>query len=101
MKRALLIFLASTAVALPALASPDLAKSKNCMGCHAVERKLVGPAYKDIAKRYANDPGAADMLAQRIVQGGSGVWGVIPMPANPRVSAEDAKKLAVWILEQK
>ena len=101
MKRALLILLTSTAVALPALASPELAQSKNCMGCHAVERKLVGPAYKDIAKRYASDPTAADVLANRIVHGGSGVWGVIPMPANPRVSAEDAKKLAVWILEQK
>ncbi len=101
MKRALLILLTSTAVALPALASPELAQSKNCMGCHAVERKLVGPAYKDIAKRYASDPTAADVLAHRIVHGGSGVWGVIPMPANPRVSAEDARKLATWVLEQK
>lgn len=101
MKRALLILLASTAVALPALASPELAQSKNCMGCHAVERKLVGPAYKDIAKRYADDPTAIDTLAHRIVHGGSGVWGVIPMPANSRVSAEDARKLATWVLEQK
>lgn len=101
MKRALLILLASATVALPALASPELAKSKNCMGCHAVERKLVGPAYRDIAKRYANDPTAADVLADRIVQGGSGVWGVIPMPANPRISADEAHKLARWILEQK
>lgn len=101
MKRALLILLASATVALPALASAELAKSKNCMGCHAVERKLVGPAYRDIAKRYANDPAAADVLASRIVQGGSGVWGVIPMPANPRVSPDEAQKLARWILEQK
>lgn len=101
MKRALLILLTSTVVALPTLASPDLAKSKNCMGCHTVERKLVGPSYRDIAKRYAGDTTAADKLAVRIVQGGSGVWGVIPMPANPPVSATDAQKLANWILEQK
>jgi cytochrome c len=101
MKRALLILAASTVVALPALADEALAKSKNCMACHAADKKLVGPAYKDIAKKYAGDAKAADMLAAKIKKGGSGVWGAIPMPANPQVSDADAKKLATWVLSVK
>jgi len=61
----------------------------------------VGPAYKDVAKKYAGDAKAADMLATKIMKGGSGVWGAIPMPANPQVSDADAKKLAAWVLSQK
>ncbi|MEN9886584.1 MAG: hypothetical protein RL758_1162 [Pseudomonadota bacterium] len=101
MKRALLILAASTVVALPALADEALAKSKNCMACHAVDKKLVGPAYKDIAAKYANDKTAADKLATKIQKGGSGVWGAIPMPANPQVNDADAKKLAAWVLSRK
>ncbi|GAB3193097.1 c-type cytochrome [Hydrogenophaga aquatica] len=101
MKRALLILAASTVVALPAMADEALAKSKNCMACHAADKKLVGPAYKDVAKKYAGDATAADKLAAKIVKGGSGVWGAIPMPANPQVSDADAKKLASWILGMK
>ena len=101
MKRALLILAASTLVALPALADEALAKSKNCMACHAVDKKLVGPSYKDISKKYAGDATAADKLATKIKQGGSGVWGAIPMPANPQVSDADAKKLAAWSLSIK
>ena len=77
------------------------ATAKNCMACHAVDRKLVGPAYKDVAKKYAADKGAADALATKIQKGGSGVWGAVPMPANPQVSEAEAKKLAAWILSQK
>ena len=98
MKRALLILAASTVVALPAMADEALAKSKNCMACHAVDKKLVGPAYKDVAKKYAGDKTAADKLAAKIMKGGSGVWGAIPMPANPQVSDAEAKKLASWVL---
>jgi len=98
MKRALLILAASTVVALPALADEALAKSKNCMACHAVDKKLVGPAYKDIAAKYAGDKTAADKLASKIQKGGSGVWGAIPMPANPQLNDADAKKLAGWVL---
>ena len=98
MKRALLILAASTVVALPAMADEALAKSKNCMACHAVDKKLVGPAYKEVAKKYAGDKTAADKLAAKIMKGGSGVWGAIPMPANPQVSDADAKKLASWVL---
>ena len=101
MKRALLILAASTVVALPAMADEALAKSKNCMACHAVDKKLVGPAYKEVAKKYAGDKTAADKLAAKIMKGGSGVWGAIPMPANPQVNEAEAKKLAAWVLSAK
>lgn len=98
MKRALMIMAAVAAVSAPAMADEALAKSKNCMACHAVDKKLVGPAYKDVAKKYAGNAKAADMLAAKIIKGGSGVWGAIPMPANPQVNEADAKKLASWVL---
>lgn len=101
MKRALLIMATLAAVSAPAMADEALAKSKNCMACHAVDKKLVGPSYKDVAKKYAGDAKAADMLATKIIKGGSGVWGAIPMPANTQVSEADAKKLASWVLSQK
>ncbi|UCU96301.1 c-type cytochrome [Hydrogenophaga taeniospiralis] len=101
MKRALLIMAAVAAISAPAMADEALAKSKNCMACHAVDKKLVGPAYKDVAKKYAGNAKAADMLAEKVVKGGSGVWGAIPMPANPQVSAADAKKLVAWVLSLK
>ena len=101
MKRALIIMAAMAAISTSALADQALATSKNCMACHAVDKKLVGPSYKDVAKKYAGDAKAADMLATKIVKGGSGVWGAIPMPANPQVSDADAKKLAAWILGMK
>lgn len=101
MKRALLILAASTVVAMPAMADLALAQSKNCMACHAVDKKLVGPSYKDIAAKYAGDKAAADKLATKIQKGGSGVWGAIPMPANPQVNDADAKKLAAWVLSSK
>ena len=101
MKRALLIMAAVAAVSAPAMADEALAKSKNCMACHSVDKKLVGPAYKDVAKKYAGNAKAADMLAEKIVKGGSGVWGAIPMPANTQVNAADAKKLATWVLSLK
>ena len=101
MKRAFLIMAALTALSAPALADEALAKSKNCMACHAVDKKLVGPSYKDVAKKYGGDAKAVDALAEKIVKGGSGVWGAIPMPANPQVSAAEAKKLAAWVLSHK
>ena len=84
-----------------ALANPDLAKAKNCMACHAVSTKLVGPAYKDVAAKYAKDGGAAERLAQKIQKGSQGVWGPVPMPPNPQVSSEEAATLAKWVLAQK
>ncbi len=85
----------------PARANPDLARQKICLGCHAVDRKLVGPAFKDVAARYAGQKDAVPKLADKIVKGGSGAWGAVPMPANPKVSAEEARQLATWILSLK
>ena len=85
----------------PAYADSALANSKNCMACHAKERKLVGPAYKDVAAKYASDKTAVDRLAIKIQKGGAGVWGPVPMPANTQVSDADAKKLAAWVLTLK
>ncbi|RZI56270.1 MAG: c-type cytochrome [Rubrivivax sp.] len=89
-------------VAVPglALANPALAQKKNCMACHAVDKRLVGPSFKDIGAKYAKQDGAAADLATRIVKGSSGRWGPVPMPANPQVSAEEAQALSSWILEQ-
>ncbi|EWS65441.1 c-type cytochrome [Hydrogenophaga aromaticivorans] len=101
MKRALLIMAAVAAISAPAMADEALAKSKNCMACHAVDKKLVGPAYKDVAKKYAGNAKAADMLATKVIKGGSGVWGAIPMPANTQVSEAEAKKLVAWVLSLK
>jgi len=101
MKRALLALTALVTISAPAMADEALAKAKNCMACHATDKKLVGPSYKNIAKKYAGDAKAADMLATRIQKGGSGVWGPIPMPANPQVSDTEAKKLADWVLSLK
>lgn len=104
MKRILPILLATTALAAfstSAMADLALAQAKNCMACHQVAVKVVGPAYKDVAKKYAGDKNAAAMLATKIMKGGSGVWGPVPMPANPQVSEAEAKKLAAWVLSQK
>ena len=101
MKRVLFALAALAAVSAPAMADEALAKAKNCMACHAVDKKLVGPAYKDVAKKYAGDAKAADMLAAKIQKGGSGVWGAVPIPANPQVNDAEAKKLAAWVLSLK
>jgi cytochrome c len=101
MKRFALVLSAFAALSAPAMADEALAKSKNCMACHAVDKKLVGPAYKDVAKKYAGNAAAVAQLATKIQKGGSGVWGAIPMPANPTVNDADAKKLAQWVLGMK
>ncbi len=101
MKRALLILAGACVLAAPAMADEALAKSKNCMQCHAMDKKLVGPAYKDIAKKYAGQADAQAKLVDKVVKGGSGTWGAIPMPANPQVSADEAKKLVAWVLSAK
>jgi cytochrome c len=99
-KRTLYALASAAVIAAPAMADQALANSKNCMACHAMERKLVGPSYKDVAKKYASQKGAAEQLASKIMKGGSGVWGAVPMPANPQVNEADAKKLAAWVLSQ-
>ncbi|MCK0511796.1 c-type cytochrome [Aromatoleum buckelii] len=87
--------------AAPAFASAELAKAKNCLACHAVDKKLVGPSYQDVAKKYAGQADAVAKLADKIQKGGSGVWGPVPMPANPQVTADEAKLLATWVMSQK
>lgn len=96
--RALLPILPLALLAAPAQADLALARAKNCMSCHTVDRKVIGPSFKDIAARYKGQEGAADLLAGKILKGGSGVWGPVPMPANTQVSEADAKKLAAWLL---
>ena len=98
MKRTLLALLSATTLLSPALADQTLATSKNCMACHAVDKKLVGPSYKDVAAKYASDKTAVDKLATKIQKGGAGVWGPIPMPANTQVNDAEARKLAAWVL---
>ena len=79
----------------------QLAAKKNCLACHAVDKKVVGPSYKDVAAKYAGQKDAVDKLAAKIMKGGSGVWGPVPMPANPQVNEAEAKQLAAWVLTQK
>ncbi len=92
---------AGIAVTTPALADMQLATAKNCMACHAVDKKLVGPSYKDVAAKYAGQADAVEKLSLKVIKGGSGVWCPVPMPANTQVSADEAKKLVAWILTQK
>ncbi|HWP19692.1 MAG TPA: c-type cytochrome [Burkholderiaceae bacterium] len=95
------VALAAAAAAVftaPAFASQQLAQQKNCMACHAVDKKLVGPSYKDIATKYAGQKDATDKLTQKVLKGGSGAWGPVPMPANPQVSEAEAKQLVQWVL---
>lgn len=105
MKRLLLTLGALTTIvaAAPAVAqdAAALAKAKNCMACHTVDKKVVGPAYKDVAKKFGGQAGAVDMLAERIMKGSSGVWGPVPMPPNANVNAAEAKQLATWVMSLK
>jgi cytochrome c len=98
---ALALVLSFAGIATPAAADLALATSKNCMSCHAVDRKVLGPSFKDVAAKYKDNKGAVDLLATKIVKGGAGVWGPVPMPANTQVSEADAKKLAAWVLSTK
>ncbi len=100
-KSTLLALVAAVSVTAPAFADQALATSKNCMACHAIDKKLVGPAYKDVAKKYAGQKDAAAKLATKVMKGGSGVWGAVPMPANTQVNEAEAKKLVNWILTLK
>ncbi|MBV8605346.1 MAG: c-type cytochrome [Pelomonas sp.] len=96
------LFAVLALAAMSAQADPgmDLAQKKNCLACHAVDHKVVGPAYKDVAAKYAGDKDAVNKLSAKIIKGGSGVWGTMVMPPNPVTEAE-AKQLAQWVLSQK
>jgi cytochrome c len=102
MKRhALAPFVIACMAAAPAWANPELAQKKNCMACHAVASKLIGPPYKDVAAKYAGQADAVAKLSQKVIKGGKDVWGPVPMPANPQVNEAEAKQLVQWILTLK
>jgi cytochrome c len=90
---------AAWAVAPAALADEALAKKHNCTACHAVDKKMVGPAYKDVAKKYKGQADAAVKLAEKVKKGGSGAWGAVPMPPNANVPDGDIKVLVAWVLK--
>jgi cytochrome c len=87
--------------AASAASGADLAQKNACMSCHSVDKKIVGPAYKDVAKKYASDKGAQGKLVAKVKSGGKGVWGEVPMPPNPQVKPEDLNTIVAWILSQK
>lgn len=87
--------------AAPALASMELATKSACTACHAVDKKLVGPSYKDVAKKYAGNAKAEAMLVEKVKKGGVGTWGQVPMPPNPNVKDADIQTLVKWVLSQK
>lgn len=92
---------AGLVISAPILANEDLNKTKGCRACHATDKKMMGPSYMEIAKKYAGNKDAEAMLAEKMIKGSSGVWGGAPMAANPKLSKEDATKLAQWILAMK
>ena len=102
--KALILTAASAALlAMTGVASADqaLAQKNACMSCHGVDKKIVGPSFKDVAKKYANAPKAVDMLVEKVKTGGKGVWGPVPMPPNPQVKAEDSRKIMEWVMSLK
>ena len=94
-------FVTACMLSLPAAANPDLAQKKNCMACNRLDQKVIGPSYKDVAVKYAGQNDAVAKLAQKVTKGGAGVWGPVPMPANPQVSDAEARQLVQWILSIK
>jgi cytochrome c len=102
MKAAYIAIMAAAGIVMAGQAQADeaLAKAKNCMTCHALNKKLVGPSYHDVAEKYKGDKGAVAMLAGKIKTGGKGTWGAIPMPPN-KVTDEEANKLAAWVMSTK
>jgi len=102
MKVVIIATMAAAGIVMAGQAQADeaLAKAKNCMACHAIDKKLVGPSYKDVAAKYKGDAKAPAMLAAKVKAGGKGAWGEIPMPPN-NVTPEEAAKLVAWVLAQK
>ena len=99
--RLALATIAAALAATPALANEALAQKSGCMACHAVDKKIVGPAYKEVAAKYKGDAKAEAMLVDKVKKGGVGTWGQIPMPPNAAVKDEDIKTLVKWVLSTK
>ena len=96
-----LVFAAASIFTCNSFASEALAQKNNCLGCHAVSVKLVGPAFKEVAAKYAGQSDAVEVLMASVRNGSVGKWGEMPMPAHPKLSAADAKKLVEWVLKAK
>jgi cytochrome c len=102
MKRFAIVLTAAVIPAsLPAYANEELAKKHACLACHAVDKKLVGPSYKDVAAKYRGDAGAEAKLVDKVKKGSQGTWGQVPMPPNSSVPDGDVRALVKWILSQK
>jgi cytochrome c len=99
MKRVVLVL--GVLSAFPVVASDELAKKHACFACHTVDKKMVGPSYRDVAAKYSNDKAAAAKLADKVKNGSQGVWGTVPMPPNTTVPDADINALVKWILSQK
>lgn len=100
-RTAIVSTLALAVAALPALANEELAKKSGCLACHAVDKRVVGPSYKEVAAKYKSDKDAAAKLFKKVKEGGTGVWGQVPMPPNATVKDDDIKVLVKWVLSQK
>lgn len=101
MNKVLALVALGALVSGPAFANADLAQKKNCMACHATDKKIVGPSYKDVAAKYAGQKDIVAKLAEKIQKGSTGVWGPVPMPPNTIVNADEAKQLATWVMSIK
>jgi cytochrome c len=100
-KTAILAATAMSLAILPAAANEELAKKNACTACHSVDKKIVGPAFKEVAAKYRNDKTAEAKLVDKVKKGGVGVWGQVPMPPNSQVSDADVKTLVKWVLSLK
>jgi cytochrome c len=99
--RRIVFALVAAALPLAAHATEELAKKAGCTACHAVDKKIIGPSYKDVAAKYKGDAKAEDMLAEKVKKGGSGAWGAVPMPPHPALSDADNKSIIKWVLAAK
>ena len=102
MNKPFLAVMALCLTAAPALAADEqkLAQDSGCLACHAIDKKIIGPAFKDVAAKYKGDPKAEAMLVEKVRKGGVGVWGQVPMPPNPKPSDADLQTLVKWVLAQ-
>ena len=99
--KAIVALLGLTLLAAPAFANEELAKKHACTACHSVDKKVVGPAFKDVAAKYKGNAKAEAMLVEKVKKGGTGVWGQVPMPPNSAVPDADIKALVKWVLSLK
>jgi cytochrome c len=96
-----LLVAGSASAAMDNKTAEDMMKRDGCAACHAIDKKLIGPAYQDVAAKYKGDAAALTKLSDKVKKGGVGVWGQIPMPPNAQVKDDDIKQLVTWILTLK